>query len=473
MVVGEDFNRAIKGFLSGSPIDTSSTENNNVERIVFQTSKDTTGLKKAGAYVVVSDPGKDGPEIIATWNSISKTITIQTPAPNMAAQIYRNMFREFREMTELVGFENVLAPEEPCSAQRMFAQARKLKSLDLSCITNEITSSYSMFVNCQELVEIKGIENINFKRGDSNSLQTCYMFQNCYKLEGDLSLKISYMYNPRNMFENCRSLRSIDLSACFTHSTTATAELMFKGCTTLVSITFPNNNATLRSATSMRSFFDGDKNLTTLVNFDKVHSSETSKEKSCTDFSYMFNGCSSLTSVDLSKLVTSKATTMSHMFDGMEKIETLDLRNFDTKLVEDFSYMFYNCSSLTSLDMSGENCSAAKATTLQYLWRGCVNLEVAKFGSNFTNAECSLSYASPNPANFQTHTILKFYCNPTFAQRHLGLSYIRTMCNNGEGLARIRFYSIAKYLADESDAQLVLDPTYGSVTSSTTVTEPL
>ena len=68
-----------------------------------------------------------------------------------------------------------------------------------------------------------------------------------------------------------------------------------------------------------------------------------------TSMATMFNGCSSLTSLDLSNFDTSKVKNMSRMFSGCSSLTSLDVSNFDTSIVTDMVYMFYNCTSLTSL----------------------------------------------------------------------------------------------------------------------------
>ena len=44
---------------------------------------------------------------------------------------------------------------------------------------------------------------------------------------------------------------------------------------------------------------------------------------------------------------------MSGMFSGCSSLASLDLSSLDTSKVESMSYMFSGCSSLASLDVSG------------------------------------------------------------------------------------------------------------------------
>ena len=60
----------------------------------------------------------------------------------------------------------------------------------------------------------------------------------------------------------------------------------------------------------------------------------------------MFDGCSSLTSLDLSSFNTSNVTDMGEMFALCEKLTSLDLFGFNTSNVTDMGYMFVGCEKL-------------------------------------------------------------------------------------------------------------------------------
>ena len=67
----------------------------------------------------------------------------------------------------------------------------------------------------------------------------------------------------------------------------------------------------------------------------------------------MFSGCSSLTSLDLSKFDTNNVEIMIEMFKNCESLTSLDLSNFETHNVENMKGMFSGCKKLTFLDISG------------------------------------------------------------------------------------------------------------------------
>ena len=85
-----------------------------------------------------------------------------------------------------------------------------------------------------------------------------------------------------------------------------------------------------------------------------------------TNMSYMFHGCSSLTSVP--DMDTSRVTNMSGMFRGCSSLTSVP--DMDTSQVTDMSPMFYGCSSLTSVpDMD-----TSRVTNMSSMFYGCSSL---------------------------------------------------------------------------------------------------
>ena len=68
-------------------------------------------------------------------------------------------------------------------------------------------------------------------------------------------------------------------------------------------------------------------------------------------YSYMFNGCNSITKIDLSNFDTSQVTNMYGMFNGCSSLTSLNLSNFDTSQVTDMYGMFYNCKNLEYINL--------------------------------------------------------------------------------------------------------------------------
>ena len=120
-----------------------------------------------------------------------------------------------------------------------------------------------------------------------------------------------------------------------------------------------------------------------------------------TDMSWMFNGTSSLTSLDLSSWDTSNVTNMMSMFNGASGLTSLDLSHFDTGNVTSMESMFMDANSLTSLDLSNWNTSNVIDMSQMFLFLGfgtsssLTNLDLSGWDtSNVTNMSSMFSGAS-------------------------------------------------------------------------------
>lgn len=96
----------------------------------------------------------------------------------------------------------------------------------------------------------------------------------------------------------------------------------------------------------------------------------------------VFLECSTLTSITWpNDMTTPSLTNLSQTFSGCSSMETIDLSGFDTSDVTSMRLMFYNCTSLTSVDLSdcdGSSLDENTSTTtepLTYIFAGCTSLE--------------------------------------------------------------------------------------------------
>ena len=117
-----------------------------------------------------------------------------------------------------------------------------------------------------------------------------------------------------------------------------------------------------------------------------------------TDMSSMFQGCTSLTSLDLSNFNTSNVTNMYDMFSNCRKLTSLNLSSFNTSNVTNMSYMFSKCHKLTSLNLSSFNTS--NVTSMGDMFSNCsalTYLDISNF--DFTHVMNYGSMFSGVPAN--------------------------------------------------------------------------
>ena len=104
----------------------------------------------------------------------------------------------------------------------------------------------------------------------------------------------------------------------------------------------------------------------------------------------MFNGCSALSSLDLSNFNTAIVTNMSYMFNGCSALSSLDLSNFNTAIVTNMSYMFFNCANLSSLDLS--NFNTAIVSDMSLMFGSCSTLSSLDLSNFYTKEVRDMSY---------------------------------------------------------------------------------
>ena len=181
---------------------------------------------------------------------------------------------------------------------------------------------------------------------------------------------------------------------------------MFSGCSSLTSLDVTHFNTA--KVTDMCYMFSYCSSLTSL---DVTHFNTAN----VTDMGSMFLSCSKLSSLDVSHFNTAKVTKMNSMFSSCSKLISLDVTHFNTEKVTDMNSMFYNCSSLTSLDVSKFN--TANVTIMYRMFASCsklTSLDVRNFGTaNVKNMNsmftgCS-ELTSLDVSNFNTANVMNMY----------------------------------------------------------------
>ena len=149
----------------------------------------------------------------------------------------------------------------------------------------------------------------------------------------------------------------------FNTSNVTTMQSMFSGCSSLTSLNLSKFNTS--KVTTMYEMFNGCSNLSSL-NISGFNTGNVTTMRG------MFFGCSSLTSLNLTHFNTSKVTVMWNMFNGCSKLSSLNVSSFNTSNVTDMDYMFSDCSSLKSLNLSSFNMSNINYTS--GVLNGCTSL---------------------------------------------------------------------------------------------------
>ena len=234
---------------------------------------------------------------------------------------------------------------------------------------SSLTDCWNMFTGLSNLIEID-LTNFDF----SKVTRMNSMFQNCLNLEYikfNNNIEKKLIVNDMSyMFDNCRSLKNLDLSNLDTFNLIKMSQT-FSNCWSLTSLNFNGFNTSL--VTTFMGMFN---NCSSLISLD-LSSFNTSQ---VSFLNSMFYFCTSLTSINLSSFNTSNVLTMDKMFFECNKLKSLDLSNFDTSKTSYFSNLFYNCSELISLDIS--NFNTGNALLMEDMFFNCNNLQYINI-SNF------------------------------------------------------------------------------------------
>ena len=168
------------------------------------------------------------------------------------------------------------------------------------------------------------------------------------------------------------------------------------------------------------------------------------------DMSYMFDFCSSLKSIDLSSCNTSNVKDMSGMFRGCSSIKSIDLSSFNTSNVINMELMFHECRSLKSIDLSSFNTS--NVTNMRSIFNGCTGLNSIDLSSfNTSNVKdmarmfyrccCleSIDLSTFNTSNVKGMEHMFAYCS---SLEYLNISLFNT--SNVKDMKGMFYYSLSK-----------------------------
>ena len=206
-------------------------------------------------------------------------------------------------------------------------------------------------------------DGIEFDVNKSGSIRAFVSGTDVYVLS-ESGIQIQFPDDPGGTFSNWTKLTAIYGLEQVDTSLVTNMSFLFNGCTSLISLNL--------------SGFDT-SNVTTMKQ--------------------MFTSCSSLTTLDLSSFDTSNVTNMRSMFNGCSKLETLNLANFNTSIVTDMYGMFYSNSNLKTIYAG--NWNTDKVTSSDNMF-DCKNIVG---GSGTTYIDESISYAridggTDNPGYF-------------------------------------------------------------------------
>ena len=322
----------------------------------------------------------------------------------------------------------------------MFYKCTALTSLDLTHFnTANVTSMNSMFRRCSALESLV-LTNFN----TANVSDMSYMFDGCSALttifvsDKFVTTNVEYGYD---MFKGCTNLKDYsDSMTDHNYANCGTDGYFTSGCwyaefdggtgtltfrrglskpegayglnegrnlpdwnnlgTNVKKVVFDASFASARP-TNCYGWFKDFTNLTTIEGFEYLNTENvtnmTGVFNGCsaltsldltnfntakvTDMKLLFANCSALESLDLSMFNTENVTSMPSMFNGATNLKTLNVSNFNTEKVNNMGHMFANCPNLTSLDLSSFNTKGVEY--VDNIFKNCSNLTTIYASENF------------------------------------------------------------------------------------------
>lgn len=209
-------------------------------------------------------------------------------------------------------------------------------------------------------------------------------------------MNVSGLQSINQIFEECTELRELDIrgwdiSECKTFSDTkknSYSHSLFTRCYKLQCI-YGLSGLNTRNMEDFTEVFYDCRSLTSIDVSKWVTSKATSMRK-------MFNGCFSLTSLDVSNFDTSNVTDMGGMFEDLNSLQKLNISNFDTRKVTIIggNYGFISSNSLLILDMSGDNFTFENVKSFGRFIANTPKLRTLKLGKNFFKMHESITSLS-------------------------------------------------------------------------------
>ena len=256
-------------------------------------------------------------------------------------------------------------------------------------VTPQVSKSFNMFYNCKKLkgeevgwtrdkatdktyAKIEGgyfsrIPRVKYADG------TLTFFLTSKETLGENEYELNSGANPPGWKTHCKEITKVVFEASFANARPTSCYAWFQNFKNLTQIEGIENLNT-QNVTSMRDMFNGCSSLTSLdlTNFN------TAK---VTDMKLLFAYCSALESLDLSMFNTENVTSMPSMFNGATNLKTLNVSNFNTEKVNNMGHMFANCPNLTSLDLSSFNTKGVEY--VDNIFKNCSNLTTIYASENF------------------------------------------------------------------------------------------
>ena len=279
-----------------------------------------------------------------------------------------------------------------------------LKYLD----TSRVTSTYAMFNGCKLLTELdlggfdtQGVKNMGYMFNGCSALKTIYvsdgwstgkvtssdkMFYGCKKLVGgDGTAYDASAVDKAKAYAGAGgylTVPKVEMAYCVYDPGTYTLTFCYDDCYDDCTTGYVYTDLTRKKA--------GDQWGAHRADIKKVVFNSSFANARPTSTAHWFNGCTSLTTISgLKYLDTSEVTSMYAMFNGCSVIKTIDVSKFDTSKVKNMGYMFNSCPVLTSLDL--KSFDTGSVTNMNYMFNSCQAIQTIEVGSGWDTSKVTAS----------------------------------------------------------------------------------
>ena len=326
-----------------------------------------------------------------------------------------NMFEscEVLEAVDVSGFDTSKVE----TMHKMFCSCGALTSIDVSSFdTGSVTDMSEMFANCDLITEL------NLTSFDTSSVtDMSMMFQydsGLTTIFADTTFDVTNVTNSENMFRGCVELvggAGTTYDSSYTDKTYAKIDggtgnygyftspfattLFTDGTLIMNENKLMNREANVAEHGAVTNEypappydFVSDYAQPWQAEMSSVLAVEIENEFSMSNMNYLFYSLTNATTIDLTNLDTSEATSMNSMFANCRSVTSLDLSGFDTSNVTGMSYMFYRCTAIETLDVSSFDTSSV--TDMTSMFSNCSNLTTI-YASDLFDTELAASSTIP------------------------------------------------------------------------------
>ena len=314
----------------------------------------------------------------------------------------RILFNKCKKLKEIKGFDK-LDTSKVIDMEGLFQNCITLEYIDLSNFdTSNVTNMAFMFNHCNRLKEIKGLDK--FITSKATTMEG--MFQSCFKLEfiDVSSFDTSNVEIMNFMFVDCFKLKGIKGINKLNTKKVTNMTGMFENCLSLKYLNLENFDTS--NVTNMSYMFNKCKKLKEIKGMDKFNTINLTTTYA------MFQFCTEIEKIDLSGFDTSNVTNMSYMFNKCKKLKEIKgLNTFITKNVKDMARMFNECSELENLVLT--SFETPNVTNFSSMFNKCNNLKylnLLNFEVNGTTKNM-FGFENKNTCNFITNNeeLLRLY----------------------------------------------------------------